>query len=217
MIISRGGRDYTSKTIKVICPINEPIEEINHCFQDLFNINHIDYVEDHRGKRWRIGDRVMMIVNNYTINVMNGDEGQVVETNSSEIVVNFGMKDYIFRLESSNKGLAHLPDDEELEEKFSRPKIDRDGKDVKFYTDDLELSYALTVHKSQGSEWDYIIVYIPPGITSFQFLSQNLIYTALTRCHVEMWLVGEIEIFQTIVHRKIELRNEGMKNFFRKK
>lgn len=54
----------------------------------------------------------------------------------------------------------------------------------------LELAYALTIHKSQGSQFDTVIVILPRNITS-RFLSRELIYTALTRSRKKLVLLVE--------------------------
>jgi len=54
--------------------------------------------------------------------------------------------------------------------------------------EDLELAYALTVHKSQGSEYPVVILAVAPG--SPQLLSRNLLYTAVTRARQKLLLIS---------------------------
>ena len=56
--------------------------------------------------------------------------------------------------------------------------------------DHLAHTYALTIHKSQGSEWDYIIVVVPHRNTSGGFITRNLLYTAITRARKGVFCLG---------------------------
>ena len=64
--------------------------------------------------------------------------------------------------------------------------------------EDLEHAYAITVHKSQGSE--YPIVIIPMCSAASMLLSRNLLYTAVTRAKSMVILVGREEIVSEMVH-----------------
>lgn len=85
-----------------------------------------------------------------------------------------------------------------------------------FEMDELMLAYAITIHKSQGSE--YPICIIPMRMAHYTMLKRNLIYTAITRCKNLCILIGEEQAFYTGVntldnkHRKTNL-NEQIKNY----
>ncbi len=75
--------------------------------------------------------------------------------------------------------------------------------------DELELAYAVTVHKSQGSE--YPIVIIPMGSTPPMLLSRNLLYTAVTRAQRMVILVGREEILSAMVgNNRQSMRYTGL-------
>jgi len=63
----------------------------------------------------------------------------------------------------------------------------------------LKHSYSMTVHKSQGSEWNIIIVYIPDSTSNESFITKKLIYTALSRAKNQVWCIhsGPINHFLT--------------------
>ena len=66
---------------------------------------------------------------------------------------------------------------------------------------ELELAYALTIHKSQGSEFDKVII---PIVSSDEFLlNKNLIYTGITRSKKKVVLIGDFETFEKC--RKINI------------
>jgi exodeoxyribonuclease V alpha subunit len=63
--------------------------------------------------------------------------------------------------------------------------------------DELELAYAITVHKSQGSE--YPIIVIPLYRTSPRLLTRNLLYTAVTRAKNIVVLVGNPDLINKMI------------------
>ena len=69
--------------------------------------------------------------------------------------------------------------------------------------DDLDFAYAVTVHKSQGSEYDYVI--IPLGDAPEVLLTRNLLYTAVTRARVMVILVGREEVISKMVSNNRQL------------
>ena len=71
--------------------------------------------------------------------------------------------------------------------------------------EELEMAYAVTVHKSQGSE--YPIVIIPMGSTAPMLLSRNLLYTAVTRAQTMVILVGR----EGILHTMVENNRQSMR------
>ena len=132
-------------------------------------------------KSFRIGDKVMQIKNSE--NVCNGDIGFVKAITENE----YGEK--------------------ELEVEFS-------GNRLEIYTVDdlekLELASAITIHKSQGSEFKTVI--IPILKEQYIMLRRNLIYTAVTRAKKKIVLVGERNaLFMAIGKNDIGKRNTKLK------
>ncbi|ADL07154.1 SF1B family DNA helicase RecD2 [Thermosediminibacter oceani] len=112
---------------------------------------------------FREGDRVMQIKNNYEKEVFNGDLGRIVEIDEDEGVL------VSFPDARGERTLIYAG--EELEE--------------------LSLAYALSVHKSQGSEFPVVVM--PVTTQHFVMLQRNLLYTAITRARKLMVLVGSKE------------------------
>ena len=71
--------------------------------------------------------------------------------------------------------------------------------------DELDLAYAITVHKSQGSE--YPVVIIPIYSYSNRLLTRNLLYTAVTRAQKMVILVGDEEV----IHRMVDNNQRAMR------
>ncbi len=102
----------------------------------------------HAGGVMRIGDKVIQVLNNYDLDVFNGDVGIVrgLDEESGTVRISFG------------KRLVLYPAD---------------------MMDALEPAYAITVHKSQGSEYPAVV--LPLHTTHYVMLRRNLLYTAVTR------------------------------------
>jgi exodeoxyribonuclease V alpha subunit len=80
--------------------------------------------------------------------------------------------------------------------------------------EELEHAYAITVHKSQGSE--YPIVIIPAYRAPEMLLTRNMLYTALTRAQKMVIIVGEREIVRTMVeNNRQSLRYTGLARLFK--
>ena len=73
--------------------------------------------------------------------------------------------------------------------------------------DELDLAYALTVHKLQGSEYPVIIM--PVHSLQGQGLSKNLIYTALTRAKKMVILIGDPKSFSSGLRRETTIQRES--------
>jgi exodeoxyribonuclease V alpha subunit len=107
----------------------------------------------------RVGDRVIHRRNNYDLGVFNGDIGVIREIDNEELAC----------------VVSFFPD----------------GREIQYKRDDipeLDLAYAITIHKSQGSEFEVVI--IPVLTQHFKMLFRNLIYTGLTRARKLAVLVG---------------------------
>ncbi|MFA6866884.1 MAG: ATP-dependent RecD-like DNA helicase [Clostridia bacterium] len=159
----------TSNDIQVLCPVKKGIIGVNNLNIELQkalnkNIQQLEY----KDTIFRLGDRVMHIVNNYNLEwediitkqegkgVFNGDIGYINAVNKDNIVVLFD-DNRIVNYERNN-----------LEE--------------------LNLAYSVSIHKSQGSEFDVAIVVIGNGNSILY--TRNLLYTAVTRAKKLVVIVG---------------------------
>ncbi len=115
-----------------------------------------------------MGDRVIHRRNNYTLGVFNGDIGIISQVNGIDISCR----------------VTFFPDGREVE--YQKDEIS-----------ELDLAYAITIHKSQGSEFDCVI--IPLLSQHFKMLYRNLIYTGLTRAKKLAVFVGTRQAFSIAV------------------
>jgi hypothetical protein len=167
VILKRMGKK--SNEITLLSPYNLEVDHFNRVFQQIsFSSGDNMYFSSNNGKRWYVGDKVMLKKNLTSIDLMNGDVGIVTNINSSKITVNFTASDRI--------------------QKFSLTSSDETDLPVPTH---LDHAYSLTINKSQGSEYETVILYIPSREANEFFLNQNLIYTAITRAKKMIWVICE--------------------------
>ena len=146
------------RDVQVLTPMHRGLVgtlNLNRMLQQALNANG-DQVEV-MGNRFKVGDKVMHLRNNYRKEVFNGDIG-----------------------------ILHS-----IDTKNERAEVDYDGRLVPYNfleLDELSLAYAISVHKSQGSEYPAVV--IPLLTQHYIMLQRNLLYTALTRGKQRVVIVG---------------------------
>ena len=187
--------------IQIMTPMRKGalgVEQLNRILQENFNPPAADKPEKEAGGTiFRTGDKVMQIKNNYQLawevrnrygipvdkgeGVFNGDMGVIRQVNAFS---------------------------ETLEVEFD------EGRMVEYsfkQLEELELAYAITIHKSQGSEYPAVVIPIYSGPR--MLMTRNLIYTAVTRAKKCVCLVGLPEMFQFMVENEMEQkRYSGLKD-----
>ena len=134
------------------------------------------------GVIFREGDRVMQVVNNYDIEwEKNGVSGFGIFNGDIGVIESIDMKAEVLNI---------WFDDRFVRYEFSN-------------LEELELSYAITVHKSQGSE--YPVVIIPMYSCPPMLMTRNLLYTAVTRAKRMVILVGRSDIPERMVRNNREV------------
>ncbi len=143
-----------------------------------------------RDRVFREGDKVMQIRNNYDI-----VWSRVTDDKTGNGVFN-GDIGKIEEINAADSVMSVLFDDRRVSYDFS-------------LLEDLEHAYAITVHKSQGSE--YPIVVIPMCSAAHMLLSRNLLYTAVTRAQNMVILVGREDIVEEMVgNNRQSMRYTGL-------
>ena len=173
--------------IQVLTPMRKGllgVERLNSILQHYLNPPDAKKAEKEHGSRvFRVGDKVMQIKNNYQleweiatkyglvidsgVGVFNGDIGRVISIDTYAEKI---------KVEFEEKRVVEYPF-ELLEE--------------------LELAYAITVHKSQGSEYPAVVIPLLSGPR--QLFHRNLIYTAVTRAKKCVTIVGSDTTFQEMI------------------
>ena len=199
------------KDITIICPYNEYLDQLNSSFQQIYLSDTKKFI-DSKKKLWCVGDRVMMLVNNYEINVMNGETGYVRDLNEKGVTVQFADgADHIFKYEDPSKGYrsSYTKKGEAVGGGDGGLSEDRD-----LSTANLKHAFAVTVHKIQGSQNKWIGVFIPHKYNKFgtqsNFLNINLLYTAITRTEKACWLIGSEAVIGQATTRKPSRRFENL-------
>lgn len=190
-----------STEIQIMTPMRKGalgVEQLNKILQENFNPPGPDKQEKESGGTiFRKGDKVMQIKNNYQI------EWEI--RNRYGIPMERGMG--IFNGDTGIiRGVNLFA--ETLEVEFD------EGKMVEYsfkQLEELELAYAITIHKSQGSEYPAVVIPVHSGPR--MLMTRNLIYTAVTRAKKCVCLVGVPEVFQFMVDNEVEQkRYSGLKD-----
>ncbi|MFC3883037.1 ATP-dependent RecD-like DNA helicase [Bacillus songklensis] len=171
-------KGYSVKDIQVLAPMykgNAGIDRLNAVLQELFNPASEKKREIKYGDvTYRVGDKVLQLVNQPESNVFNGDMGEIVS---------------VFYAKENT-------------EKQDMLVISFDGNEVTYTKQDfgqITHAYCCSIHKSQGSEFPIVI--LPIVKSYYRMLRRNLIYTAVTRSKKFLILCGEEEALRLGVKR----------------
>jgi len=180
-------RGYAPADIQVLTPMQRGsagAAYLNTRLQEVLNPARPGTEEVQRaGRLFRVGDRVMQIVNNYDKAVYNGDIGTVSAISYEEETLTVSFQDA--------QGLT------EVSYEFSE-------------MDELTLAFACSIHKSQGSEYPVVVLALHPQ--HYMLLQRNLLYTALTRAKKLAVLIGPQRAIamavkkQSDIHRHTRLK-----------
>lgn len=184
-IVERASnKDFTLQDFQVLAPMYKGqagINRLNQALQSRLNPSQAGRREiEHFASVYRVGDKVLQLVNDSERDVYNGDMGIIsaifkddeTESGQEEIIVRF--------------------DDKELT--YKKTELDQ-----------ITLAYACSIHKAQGSEYPLIIL---PMVKSYgRMLRKNLLYTAVTRAKSRLVLVGNPNSFAHAIQTEERERN----------
>ncbi|MCQ2479445.1 MAG: ATP-dependent RecD-like DNA helicase [Clostridia bacterium] len=181
--------------IQVLCPSRKGESgtvNLNKILQSIINPPSKEKEEVVYGSRvFRVGDKIMQIKNNYNI-IWSKDDEEGTGVFNGDI----GIIKKIDKLDSS---LAVWFDDREAVYSFENLQ-------------EIEHAYAMTVHKSQGNEFDAVVIPVM-GVVP-QLCYRNLLYTAVTRAKKLMVMVGsEKQIADMVNNNTRMLRYSALKHF----
>ena len=169
-------KGLTEEEIQILAPMyrgENGIDNLNVLLQEIFNPKHPDKKETKVGDLiYRVGDKVLQLVNDPDNNIFNGDIGYISSIGSV--------------MGSKNKDIF---------------TIDFDGNEVQYTREDLiniKHAYAITIHKSQGSEFAHVIM--PVSKAYYKMLYNKLIYTGVSRAKKSLIIIGEEESFVMAVN-----------------
>lgn len=185
----------TSQEIQVLTPTkkgNLGVAQLNRTLQEALNPPSSDKREKQFGdKLFREGDKVMQIKNDYQLPWQVKKRGEVYSSDHGMGVFNGDMGE----IESINTYTeiltVHFDDDRVVDYPFK-------------VLDELDLAYAVTIHKSQGSEYPAVIIPLLPGPRPL--MNKNLIYTAITRAKSCVIIVGDERVFEEMCKNQSQTR-----------
>ena len=173
--------------IQVLAPMKKGllgVERLNRILQQYLNPPSVKKQEKEYGERlFRVGDKVMQTKNNYQL------EWEIATKYG--LVVDKGVG--VFNGDIGIVTAIHTYD-ETVEVEFD------EKRKVKYpfkMLDELELAYAITIHKSQGSEYPAVVIPLLAGPR--QLYCRNLLYTAVTRAKKCVTLVGNETVFREMI------------------
>jgi len=149
--------------IQVLTPMNRNLlgtASLNHSLQLALNPpNEVKFEIERFNSTFRVGDKVIQTHNNYDKEVFNGDIGHIVAIDADPVKIHVRY--------DADRLVGYEPGE----------------------LDELQLAFALSIHKSQGSEFPCVI--IPVSTQHYVLLERSLIYTAITRAKKLCVLVGD--------------------------
>jgi exodeoxyribonuclease V alpha subunit len=182
VVLNAKKKGYTARDVQVLAPMYKGpagIDRLNVLLQEIFNPN----VGQARKEllfgdvKYRIGDKVLQLVNQPESNVFNGDIGEIIS---------------IFTAKENT-------------EKQDMVLVSFEGNEVTYTRQDLNQithAFCCSVHKSQGSEFPIVI--LPITRSYYRMLRRNLIYTAITRSKQFLILCGEVDALRMGIERTDE-------------
>lgn len=185
-LIASTYKDTSYKEFQVLAPMYKTIngiDNINNTLQKIFNKKTKEKKEISVGEViYREGDKVIQLTNMPDDNVYNGDIGII-----SKIVL------------KPNKEIY----------------IDFDGNVVRYTSanfNKFKLAYAISIHKSQGSEFEIIVIPLVKGFR--KMLYRKLIYTGVTRSKKKLFLVGDYQALEmAVANTSSDIRRTTVKEF----
>ncbi len=169
--------------IQVLTPMHRQslgTAELNALLQETLNPPaELKFEIDRFGSTFRTGDKVIQVRNNYEKEIFNGDIGHISEITTEPTS--------IYVTYEGNHRVKYEPGE----------------------LDELQLAYAITIHKSQGSEFPVVV--IPLASQQFVLLQRNLLYTGITRGRKLVILVGEKKALEMAIrNEKSSRRHTGL-------
>ena len=173
-----------AQDVQVLAPMyrgQAGIDHINQLMQNLINPAETEQIIfEATDCQYRQGDKVIHLVNDAESNVFNGDLGYITDLLPAKYT----------------------------DSKQDELTINFDGNEVIYPRSEwykIRLAYAMSIHKSQGSEFPVVI--LPITSSSHRMLQRNLIYTAITRAKSKLILLGEKSAFDFAIKNTGTARN----------
>jgi len=179
LIIKLRNTGVRSDQFAILCPYSN-----GHGVDELSKLCQVTWcggnpsTTDSKGRTWIVGDKIVFNRNNYDIDIYNGEEGTIAAVDATSVTACF--QTYSTEVLTSTK-LCRIEScgNNTYNRYVQLPlTITFDGLDVGC----IDLAYILTAHKAQGSEWLYVIYFMPRSANSNgNFLNRALSYVCISR------------------------------------
>lgn len=178
-IVQKELVNFSKDDIQIISPrrtsynvnMNSSVNKINQFIQPILNPNQ-DYLYKNINQKFYLNDRIINNENMLDKNIANGDQGYLVSP--------------VFNRHKKLEKIGILFDD----------IVEFNAEELK----QIDLAYATTVHKAQGSEYKLVILFLLPQHGTL--VSKKLIYTAITRAKEKIIICGNFEYIQNAIKNK---------------
>ncbi|WP_394233059.1 ATP-dependent RecD-like DNA helicase [Niallia oryzisoli] len=182
VVLNAKKKGYLPRDIQVLAPMYKGpagIDSLNEMLQEILNGNPDGSRKElvFGSTKYRVGDKVLQLVNQPDKHVFNGDMGEIVSV--------------FYAKENTEKQDMVVVSFEGVEITYTRQDLNQ-----------ITLAYCCSVHKSQGSEFPIVI--LPIVKSYYRMLQRNLIYTAITRSKQFLILCGEEDALRLGVERADE-------------
>ena len=189
---------FSPQEIQILCPMRKyevGVENMNQKLQTRLNPKAKDKPEHVRGDvTFRKGDKVMQIKNNYQ------QEWKIYGVSKTGTGRGYVLDEGVGVFNGDMGVITDISDyDEELTILFD------DGRESVYNykeLDQIEHAFAVTIHKSQGSEYPAVIIPLLGG--NRKLMNRNLIYTAITRARQLVIIVGDVNLVNQMVDNSEE-------------
>ncbi len=186
VVLNAKKKGYAPMDIQVLAPMYRGpagIDRLNVILQEILNPNPDGTRKELKfgDVKFRIGDKVLQLVNQPENNVYNGDMGEIVSI--------------FYAKENTEKQDMVIVSFDGIEATYTRQDLNQ-----------ITHAYCCSVHKSQGSEFPIVIM--PIVKSYYRMLRRNLIYTGITRSKQFLILLGEVDAMEIGVGRNDELNRQ---------
>ncbi len=180
---------YGAQVLSAIRRGQAGVTELNRSLQILAQGENFPAIES-QGQKFAVGDKVMQMRNNYDLTWKTVDTGR-----AGSGVMN-GEMGIVQAISLTSRKVTVLFEDERI--------ALIEGEDL----EDIDLAYAATIHKSQGSEYPVEILVIPGGPPSF--LTRNLLYTGVTRARERLFILTRRRTLAMMLRNNEANERQGM-------
>ncbi|NLC25201.1 MAG: AAA family ATPase, partial [Fastidiosipila sp.] len=185
--------------VQLVSPIRRGlagVENLNQSLQKMVQGEEFPHIEAY-GKRFAVKDKVMQLQNDYQLSFYD-----IRSNERGEGVMN-GELGVIQEIDLDAKSVTVLFEGEHLAN-ISYEQLDN-----------LDLAYATTIHKTQGSEYPHVILLLPQGAPP-RFLNRNLLYTAVTRARQKLFILSRRQTLRNMIRTEDANRRRSLLSYFLK-